>query len=253
MSLEDVIRTVRPSVVQVCVHTVDGDDHQVLGTGFFVGDTGRVVTAKHVVPRTLEDGLDQLCIAVAAPDIPGLNGFSDGLPTFIHMKAKLVASDDVNDLALIQLAHGPVGPKLTATAEGIDGRFSLELTPVQFAQTRLEAGVRIASSGFPLAQPALVTTTGTIAAAYATDENDALRVLGDLTLNVGNSGGPVYLAETGAVVGMASSGLTAPADVPDAMRGQIRTLGGLALIVPTTTVIQFLAIVGIEPVFFAAD
>src|SRR5438132_584434 len=52
-------------------------------------------------------------------------------------------------------------------------------------------GEPIAISGYPLAEPTLVTTSGHIACSW-TIHNHQDHYLADVTANPGNSGGPVY-------------------------------------------------------------
>lgn len=88
---------------------------------------------------------------------------------------------------------------------------------LRLATERARDGEDIAVSGYPVAEPVLITTTGTVASAWGFDLTQlpdlAGPVLADLddlylvdaTINPGNSGGPVYRTRDGALIGVCLS------------------------------------------------
>jgi S1-C subfamily serine protease len=80
-------------------------------------------------------------------------------------------------------------------------------------------GEAIAVSGYPLEHPALITTSGIVASAFSIDVAEredpacprmtipdvADAYVADVAANPGNSGGPVYLEESGEVISVCVS------------------------------------------------
>ena len=162
-----------------------------LGTGFAVGDGTLVATNAHVVPDSLDaEGFERLIVFVGHGSNPSAR------------TARVVATDPIHDLALLRV-EGPAIPPLAL----------VEAHPVR-------EGEAIAFTGFPIGavlglHP--VTHQGIISALTPTAipapssghlSGRQIRALKDpyivyqldATAYPGNSGSPVYLAESGAVV-----------------------------------------------------
>jgi S1-C subfamily serine protease len=116
-------------------------------------------------------------------------------------------------------------------------------------------GTSIAVSGYPLGESVLVTNHGTVASAWgleldkrpdpATPSVTSRDVyLGDLQSNPGNSGGPVYATEDGAVIGVLVAGRLTAVDAggaPAVIDGvALQADAGLSLIVPARYVCEML-------------
>jgi S1-C subfamily serine protease len=209
MELSDVVRRVRTGIVQIATAT-GSDTVQRVGTGFFVSDDGRVVTALHVVRAAVHGDGAGLVIGIAHPLRAGLRG------SFTYVPATLVAEDEQADLAVLQPVLNPLLGEVESGVV-VDGQpVTLEVTRPALGTHRPHDGVAVGVSGFPATEPVLVTTAGVVASAWAfdpttvpTDRPAVTAVRGyylvDVTANPGNSGGPAYLAATGEVIGVCVS------------------------------------------------
>lgn len=95
----------------------------------------------------------------------------------------------------------------------------------------LREGSQLAVSGYALNQPSLVTNAGVLACTLSSEVrlcDMKVRHLADFTAHPGNSGGPVFSLQDGAVIGVCVSGRLAP------------VLGRLTVIVPAVDVIAML-------------
>ena len=224
MTLPAAIERIRPAIVQI---RVAGED-AVLGTGFFVDEDGpNVVTAKHVLDagrRAVGAADVTFTVGMAAPnadDVGGANVALRGL--FTLLPAHVVAEDGANDLGVLRVTlQNPCRGELPAlvAVDGGEGRSEVAVAPLSVV--RPVEGVTVASSGYPLANSVLITNTGVVASAWATAPDAADLGVGiaifepvdryviDLEVNPGHSGGPVYLAEDGSVIGVCVATQTAP-------------------------------------------
>ena len=223
-SLPDAIAQVRPAVVQIYYRL----DHfppetaqkfgnhleGVLGTGFVVRKDGYVVTALHVVNAFVEKfrggyefeghvyplGRTRLMVGLQLQN-------TDSGPFLVRSAfsvaaAEIVDADELHDIALLKLEH-PFSPQAP-------------ISVVTFTVARPVEGHRIAISGYPFGENLLQTTSGAISSAWdgklalqpapgkpeikVPQIQDLFNV--DAQINGGNSGGPVYFPDTGAVIGM---------------------------------------------------
>ena len=139
-----------------------------LGTGFIVHPAGYILTARHVV-----DSVENLNVAL-----------SSGLV----LEARLIASDDASDLALL---------KVTSTEP-------LQVLDVRTAPpVRLGEWIVVIGNPFGLGLTASAGIVGAHGVALGT-ANPAGWIQTDASINPGNSGGPV-LNTRGEVVGIASA------------------------------------------------
>jgi S1-C subfamily serine protease len=222
--LPDVIDRLRPAVVQIYYRLdqfppesaqkfgtkVEG----VLGTGFVVRKDGYVITALHVVSAFAEKfrggyefeghvyplGRKRLMVGLQFQNID--SGPLQMRSVFSAAAAEVVDTDEIHDVALLKLEH-PFSPQAP-------------ISVVTFTVARPVEGHQVAISGYPLGEDLLQTTAGRITSAWdgklavqpipgrpeikAPQIQDLFDI--DARINGGNSGGPVYYGDTGAVIGM---------------------------------------------------
>lgn len=192
-SVVPVVAKVKPSVVGIGLYDAMGvQTHQLRGSGFVFGDGSLIATNHHVVAVTLDPNVVQYLIVFSGT----------GSKPLIH-KAELIASDTVHDLAILKintrltpltladseyvpdgsdvlLTGFPIGAVLglyPATHRGIIAAMTPDVIPTSHSQ---QLSVRVLDS---LAKPFMIYQL-------------------DITAYPGNSGSPLYLAETGEVVGI---------------------------------------------------
>ena len=245
MHLPDTIARIRPHIVQISVSgPTFGENPVILGTGFLVSGL-EVVTANHVVnaATNMQSTHPHLAVGIGLPD------FTD---TSIFLRAGRVSipSDVVDtypedDIALLKLRVDPGAEWFESTADINGTKLTVRTEPVELDARDVKDGMAVATSGFPLNSQALVTTTGVVASYWSVDTptNPRTRILIDLTANGGNSGGPVYDINSGAVVGVLVAGKLAPATGATG----IATAAGLTIAVPTRAIVELLSKNGITP------
>jgi serine protease Do len=196
-SLVNLITTMKPSVLPVGTYSAtDSPRFGFRGTGFVVGDGSLIATNFHVLPEVInKDGATSL--AVVAFRNPNENQGQ-------VRRVRLVASDRVRDLALLQLEGTPL-PALV-----------LDDVPAREGQNIALMGFPIGSAlGFaPVTHHGIVSSITTAALpaptagqldprAVAALRNGNFEIYQlDATAYPGNSGGPLFDAETGRVLGI---------------------------------------------------
>jgi S1-C subfamily serine protease len=195
--LPSVIAAIKTSVLPVGTYSATGNPRFAFrGTGFVVGDGTLVATIFHVVPEgaEVESGPQMAVLAT--------RGSSGEAPV---RRARVVATDRLRDLVLLQIEGSP-------------------LTPLTLAEAgAAREGQGIALLGFPIGGTlgfSVVTHRGIIASlttvalpaptARQLDPRAVSRLREgnfevlqlDATAYPGNSGGPVIDAETGVVLGV---------------------------------------------------
>lgn len=166
------------------------------GTGFVAGDGNLLVTNAHVIARTLEDGAGDSSLVAYTPGASGQESLR---------RLEVIEVDKTHDLALLRF-EGGAKPVL-----------ALEATPAA------REGQAVAFIGFPLGSNlglSPVTHRGIVSAITSVAlpspsarqlDSRAIKALKDgafellqldATAYPGNSGGPLFDAESGAVVGV---------------------------------------------------
>jgi S1-C subfamily serine protease len=221
-----------------------------LGTGFIISRDGVVATAQHVIDgvadirRKVPEGNHIVGVGFAYPAREHNDAAVVG--SFRVVKFDHLATDQRNDIALLRLRKNlfDLPPEDLRDSTGDQ----LRLAVAHLHAARPADGTAIAVSGFPLSEAAMVTTAGGIASAWSTDVEGALvpdgsggyqptdrvdRYLGDVQSNPGNSGGPTYRIEDGAVIGMLTGSRLRPVVGHDT----IQTSANLAQIIPIRFVV----------------
>lgn len=195
-SLPDIVARVRRSVVPVGTwRETDNPRFGFRGTGFAVGDGTLVATNAHVLPEDAD--LPSGPRLVVLPAVAERRGEL--------RSARVVAVDRPRDLALLRIEGAPLPPMVLAGGDTVREGQSVALTgfPIGGALGFTPVTHRgIVAAVTAMAQPA--PTSGQLdprAIARLREGNfDVLQL--DATAYPGNSGGPVYDAETGDVIGV---------------------------------------------------
>lgn len=195
-ALPETIERIKPSLVVVGIfNKLKSPNFTMRGTGFAVGDGRLIATNAHVVPDISGGGPDQDQLAI-------LGRFGSQLRV---VPVRLVARDAAHDLALLRF-DGPVLPPVTLGDSDA-----------------VREGQAIAFSGFPIGSVlgfSPVTHRGIVSSITPISvpgnnasqlKNSSIRSLRsgafpifqlDATAYPGNSGGPLFDAESGEVIGI---------------------------------------------------
>ena len=253
------IELVRPAVVQVIVRIADGrppiplpvrrevqecfgasEVLCVVGTGFFITDTGDVITASHVAAAVQQiiqvlgtNGIHaEATIGVSMPNVETKNlTIASGT---IGFPATLIATDAEHDIAAFRPTTNPfTNMRKTFSGSGASGFPQTKAAFVHLAASRPRDGEEIFACGFPFSEPGLVTTSGAVASAWKSEILTTAKAAGktvpveiywvDLRVNPGNSGGPVFRRSDRSVIGMA-----------------VEFKGSLGFVVPAKYIAEFL-------------
>lgn len=258
MDLTAAIKRVQPSIVQInflahgflrggaipqCI-----DLNRPLGTGFVIGLEGYIITATHVIEEgfkaleSVKSETKKLSIGFAYSNTQKMRG------NFTLMDFDLIETDKIHDIALLKLKSKEIPPMFGNVPP-------LKLVPVILNPDRPEDGVTIGISGYPVNQSVLVTNGGFMATSWAFDLQElrlpgtpefyrkmdiADSYLADINVNPGNSGGPVYLASDGSVIGVCVAYLRTK--VRDDKDNNVNYYynSGLAVVVPSRYVCDLL-------------
>lgn len=218
MHPSDAIDAIRPSVAQIAVD--DGShERSVLGTGFIAHQDGFVLTAMHVAEaaRVAASEGGSIVVRLAMPTITGpitIRG------SFEVLAGEIIGEDVRHDLAVLRMVDNPYTQGKPSgvfqTPEGGTGINAL-YGVARLDESPVRDGESVGVSGYPMNEPALISTFGTIASAFGVDmvaaevpgapdgffmPDVADSYLADVSVNPGNSGGPVYRVEGAAVIGV---------------------------------------------------
>jgi S1-C subfamily serine protease len=224
-----------------------------LGTGFFVNDGAFVITARHVITEgraqlgQLAAGRKGMVVGLAIQNSDKMRG------NFLQVGFDVVVEDEANDLTLIRLQQNPFAGEVTSGIQIGDEMVALPVGVGGLVMRRPVDGEAVAVSGYPLNEPVLITTSGHVASAWASETVQVRprgapagfempkmldRYLVDVEVNPGNSGGPVYRVEDAGIIGVAISTKAAP------VRGRVNDPAvygvGLAHVVPAQYVVDLL-------------
>jgi S1-C subfamily serine protease len=259
MDLIAAVKRVQPSIVQInfLAYGVLSEGttrqhinlNQPLGTGFVISLEGYIITANHVMDEgfkaleSVKAEINNLSIGFAYPNTQNRRG------NFQLMDFDLIEVDKIHDIALLKLRSMEI-PRMFGNLP------PLKLTPVLLNRDRPEDGAAIGISGYPLYQTVLVTSGGFMATSWAFELkelklpgaptfyrklNRADAYLADISVNPGNSGGPVYLVSDGSVIGVCVGNLQTNIkdDKGDIVENRYYN-SGLAFVVPSRYVCDLL-------------
>ena len=192
-SITHIVSKVKPSVVGVGLYDAMGvQTHQLRGSGFVFGDGSLIATNYHVVSKGLDPQKVQYHIVFSGT----------GRQPKIH-RAKIIAKDIDHDLAILKI-EGDL-PAVTLAEQG----YAVDGTEVLLTGFPIGAVLGL----YPATHRGIIaaTTPDVIPSAHSSQLsiNMLKRLEGkfmiyqlDITAYPGNSGSPLYKAETGEVLGI---------------------------------------------------
>lgn len=232
-SLPDTIESVLPSIVGVGTayprrQPVKGVDRLVYkGTGFVVGNGNQVVTNLHVLAPELDTDNRQVhAVFVGTGTAARARG------------AKVVKRDEAHDLVLLEFGGSPLPPLSLAQDDRVRQGQEIALTgfPIGMALGLYPVTHRgIVSAITPMAQP--VSESGHLTALQVKRRRAGYMAYQlDAVAYPGNSGSPVYDAETAKVIGVLNSVL-----VRETRESMITSPSGISYAIPVSYVRELLA------------
>jgi len=151
--------------------------------------------------------------------------------------AKVVAKDEINDLALLKIDGNPFGPRKSMPFKIGDKVLTAHYKQAALNAELPEAGLKILLAGYPLGRPYPVVQEGSVASvAHSLPEfGPTLKILISTVANPGNSGGPV-LDLNGKVIGILEGALPSrPGHDP------AQAQSGIAVVVPTHFLLELMS------------
>jgi S1-C subfamily serine protease len=241
-TLPDVIEIAKHSVVRVSCVLANGAGRS-WGTGFFVSTNGSVLTANHVIAtspcRLVMIDLPLPSIMVGGTSISG---------NYSGIVATIIANDPEHDLALLKPQRNPLTPDFREPSvrvgnQEIAGKH--ESLPAALAVNQLRDGEQVFTSGYPLDGNILITTTGFIGSSEPIGPDLTAHRLrdaywADMRVNHGNSGGALFSAKSGKVVGMIDAFEGVGVEVNHTSNPVIQYNSGIAYIIPALDIAEFL-------------
>lgn len=232
-SLSEVIAELRPGVVGVgTFQAIRQPQIKFVGTGFGVSDGQHIITNFHVVSGFSELAEKEYPVVLA--------GEGQSIEIF---PAEIQASDEDHDLALLSISGGTVMPLKLAPSV----RFSAAGTPV--ATTGFPLGSVLGL--YPVSHTGIVSSVapnlipqrhaGDLSPRIVRSKRFMTYVL-DLTAYPGNSGSPVYLAETGEVIAVVNRVF-----IQGTRENAVLTPSGISYAIPVKFVHRILEGVGLKP------
>ena len=195
-ALPELIDQIKPSVVVIGTYAKARNPSFVMrGAGFVVGDGSLVATNAHVVPETLDVPAGEILAVLTSP----------GSANTAQRLAKISVTDKTHDLSLLRIEGSPL-PALVLHAgnsprEGLSIAFmgfpignALGLSPVTH-RGMISAVTPIAMPGANAQQLNAKTVTRLKSGTFDVYQLDG-------TAYPGNSGGPLFDAESGEVIGI---------------------------------------------------
>jgi len=206
MEISKIIEKNKNSVILVALY-VPGENNQgkvsIRGTGFIISRDGKFITCGHVYKQIPQNDLPYLEVSV-----PGKID-EKGITHYDRYKVKLLKIDKENDLALMQIISDK------NNFETIEGFGKSE---------SVKEGDEVVFIGYPLATELLGMRFGItmntnhciISSVKRRGIDGSLHFfMIDTHINNGSSGSPVFLKDTGKVIGIASGRISAKISSPE--------------------------------------
>jgi S1-C subfamily serine protease len=232
--LPETVARIKPSILGVgSVQLTRRPPGQFVGTGFVVGDGRHAITNAHVLPKELDrERREFLAVLTGAGEQEGVR------------EAAIVAQDPVHDLALLSFKGAPLPALRVADSERVrEGeRYAFTGFPLG-----LVLGMRpvthqgIVSAITPIAQPQLgARTLDPKVVRRLDDPYDVFQL--DATAYPGNSGSPLYDAESGQVVGIINKVF-----VKESKENLLKEPSGITYAIPSRHARELLRKAGLNP------
>lgn len=161
---------------------------------------------------------------------------------WVVYSAKVVAKDEINDLALLKIDGNPFSSSSQATIKLGDKVLSAHYKQVAIKADLPEAGQKIILVGYPLGRPYHVVQEGSVASvAHSLPEfGPTLKILISTVANPGNSGGPVF-DSYGKVIGILEGGLPSRQGHDPA-----QAQSGIAVVVPAHFLVDLMNTIDVK-------
>ncbi|MBZ0107965.1 MAG: serine protease [Candidatus Scalindua rubra] len=196
-SLIKTLKKVKPAIIAVgTYHPLSKPPVKFFGTGFVYSTDGYAITAAHVINAIYEKD-----------DIDNLNVFFPATGNSRKIRAKIVVESQKHDLSIIKLTGSNFNYVDLGDSSKVEDGQSIALCgypygPVFGLYPTTHTG--IISNISPMAIP--VQNTSFLTNRMITALNDPYTIFQlDCTAFPGNSGGPLFLPETGEVIGVLNS------------------------------------------------
>ena len=210
--LADMVDANRNCIVRVVVNfpTVTST-----GTGFMVNTDGVVVTARHVIyPPGVSQPPGKITAEIRVPTINTAR--LKLLASWSDFPSDVVAVDEAHDIAVLKPTHSPF-PEIKVLTNLVNPTQNITVKPSLgiLDPRQLRDGEPVFTSGYPLALPILITTSGFMASSDPMEFEQSTRQIkdtywADMKVNPGNSGGPFFSLASGNVIGMVVAFRPAP-------------------------------------------
>lgn len=206
MKISEIIEKNKKSIILVHILIPEGNNRNkvnIRGTGFIVSEDGKFLTCAHVYKKTPADKLKYLGVNV--PDRTN----EKGITYYKKYGLELLGIDEENDVALMKII-----------ADGV------KFQPVQGLgdSKSVAEGDELIFLGYPLAAELLNMRFGItmstnhciISSVKRRGKDGSLHFfMIDTHINKGSSGSPVFLRDTGEIIGVASGRISSKIPLPD--------------------------------------
>jgi len=214
MKTSEIIEKNKKSIILVALY-IPGENNKgkvsisIRGTGFITSLDGKFITCWHVYKQIPQNELPYLEVSVPS------RTDEKGLTHYDRYKVKLLKTDEENDLALMQIISDK------NDFETIEGFGESEL---------VKEGDEVVFIGYPLATELLIMGFGItmstnhciISSVKRRGVDGSLHFfMVDTHINNGSSGSPVFLKDTGKIIGITSAKISQGISLPDGKKFDI--------------------------------
>jgi S1-C subfamily serine protease len=207
MKTKEIIKKNRKAIVllSITIPTVNNQQSiSIRGTGFIISKEGKFITNYHVYKEIPEGERNFLSVKVIDKDD------NKGITYYREYKVKLIDKDEENDIALMQIVE--TDGNIFETIEGFGN------------SEDVEEGEEMLFVGYPLATELLSMGFGITMSSNScivssvkkrgVDGSLHLFII-DTHVNNGSSGSPIFLKDSGKVVGVVSGKISQKIPLPD--------------------------------------